>query len=159
MKQLIFSSYFLSIFFLFLPISTLSFPHLYQTHCKYWGRILALVILVFPLSISFFSLVWRGTKEDTKIRFVTKAGDCFTPPGFNQVIIASLLYFSLLAIMHIPQILSSPKNPFFFFSTFLCFSSNFVWFYSFLVEMRGKNFLYVPKFSWGSCTVPLIALV
>ena len=67
---------------------------------------------------------WRNTKAsrgvigwDTKIWLVTKAGDHFThPPGFNQVIIA--LFFSYIisfpTILHIVQILSSPKNLFFF---------------------------------------------
>ena len=30
-----------------------------------------------------FSLVRHGTQEGTKISFVTKVGDRFTPPGFN----------------------------------------------------------------------------
>ena len=52
---------------------------------------------------------------NTKIWFVTKAGDHFThPPGFNQVTIALLLYFSLSTILHIVQTLSGPKNPPFF---------------------------------------------
>ena len=66
-----------------------------------------------------FPLVRCRTGEDTKFRFVTETGDCFTPPGSNQVIITFLLYSSLLAILHVVQILSGPKNPLFFFSIFL----------------------------------------
>jgi len=51
-----------------------------------------------------FSLVRRGTGEDTKIRFVIEIGGYFTPIGSNQVIIAFLLYFLLFfIILHIIQ--------------------------------------------------------
>jgi len=86
------------------------------------GRRFGFVCFGLSFFCLLFSLVRHGTQEGTKISFVTKVGDRFTPPGFNQVIIASLLYFfSFGNFAHCSDIVGS-KNPFFFFSISLCFN-------------------------------------
>ena len=86
---------------------------------------LALDILAFSFFVSFS--LWFGVEQERTQRFGLQLKEVITlhPSGFDQVIIASILYFSLLAILYIVQILPGPKKSFFFFSIFLCFSSIF----------------------------------
>jgi len=78
----------------------------------------------FPFPVSFS--LWFDVEQKRTQRFGLQLKQVIAlhPPGFNQVIVGSLLYFSLLSILHIVQILSSPKNPFFLFFYFALFLFN-----------------------------------
>ena len=91
-----------------------------------------------------FSLVWRGTRNDPKIRFVTKAGDCFTPPSYYWF---SFIFFSFGNSAHCSHIVWS-EDP--FFSIFLCFSSIFDWFFLFSFSFPFLFFIFL--FFFFQCT-------